>query len=178
MGLKNGRCNWPRGKVLGGSSVLNYMLYVRGNRHDYDGWRDMGNEGWGYSEILQYFTKSEDNRNPYLARPGSPYHRAGGLLTVQEAPWKSPLVLSFVESGQEVTGYPNRDINGKYQTGFMVAQVIYYETARKLSRIITADRDQRRTSLYIFVRTPFPLPVPVEISKIRATDDDEEYLTD
>jgi len=125
LGLKNGRCNWPRGKVLGGSSVLNYMLYVRGNRHDYDGWRDMGNEGWGYSEILQYFTKSEDNRNPYLARPGSPYHRAGGLLTVQEAPWKSPLVLSFVESGQEVTGYPNRDINGKYQTGFMVAQVIY-----------------------------------------------------
>lgn len=124
MGLKNGRCNWPRGKVLGGSSVLNYMLYVRGNRHDYDGWRNMGNEGWGYSEILQYFTKSEDNRNPYLARPGSPYHRAGGLLTVQEAPWKSPLVLSFVEAGQEVTGYPNRDINGKYQTGFMVAQVI------------------------------------------------------
>jgi len=100
------------------------MLYVRGNRHDYDGWRDMGNEGWGYSEILKYFTKSEDNRNPYLARPGSPYHRAGGLLTVQEAPWKSPLVLSFVEAGQEVTGYPNRDINGKYQTGFMIAQVI------------------------------------------------------
>lgn len=125
LGLKNGRCNWPRGKVLGGSSVLNYMLYVRGNRYDYDGWRDMGNDGWGYSEILQYFTKSEDNRNPYLARPGSPYHRTGGLLTVQEAPWKSPLVLSFVEAGQEVTGYPNRDINGKYQTGFMVAQVIY-----------------------------------------------------
>lgn len=111
--------------MLGGSSVLNYMLYVRGNRHDYDSWRDMGNEGWGYSEILKYFTKSEDNRNPYLARPGSPYHRAGGLLTVQEAPWKTPLVLSFIEAGQEVTGYPNRDINGKYQTGFMVAQVIY-----------------------------------------------------
>ncbi|XP_050443310.1 glucose dehydrogenase [FAD, quinone]-like [Adelges cooleyi] len=122
LGMKNLRCNWPRGKVLGGSSVLNYMLYVRGNRYDYDGWRDMGNEGWGYSEILKYFTKSEDNRNPYLARPGSPYHRSGGLLTVQEAPWKTPLVLSFVEAGQEVTGYPNRDINGKYQTGFMVAQ--------------------------------------------------------
>ncbi|XP_022161381.1 glucose dehydrogenase [FAD, quinone] [Myzus persicae] len=134
LGLKNGRCNWPRGKVLGGSSVLNYMLYVRGNRYDYDGWRDMGNEGWGYSEILQYFTKSEDNRNPYLARPGSPYHRAGGLLTVQEAPWKSPLVLSFVEAGQEVTGYPNRDINGKYQTGFMVAQ----GTIRRGTRCSTA----------------------------------------
>ena len=72
--------------MLGGSSVLNYMLYVRGNRRDYDDWEAAGNPGWGYEEVLHYFKKSEDNRNPYLA--ATPYHGTGGYLTVQEAPWR------------------------------------------------------------------------------------------
>jgi choline dehydrogenase-like flavoprotein len=84
LAMKSGRCNWPRGKVLGGSSVLNYMLYVRGNRHDYDHWESLGNPGWGYKNVLRYFKKSEDNRNPYLAP--SKYHSRGGYLTVQESP--------------------------------------------------------------------------------------------
>lgn len=55
---------------MGGSSVLNYMLYVRGNRLDYDRWEAMGNHGWGFDDVLYYFKKSEDNRNPYLAKNG------------------------------------------------------------------------------------------------------------
>ena len=94
------RCSWPRGKVLGGSSVLNYMLYVRGNRRDYDSWAAMGNYGWSYNEVLPYFIKSEDNRNPYLAQ--SPYHGVGGYLTVQESPYKTPLATAFVEGGIEL----------------------------------------------------------------------------
>ncbi|KAH1018844.1 hypothetical protein HUJ05_006535 [Dendroctonus ponderosae] len=105
LGMKNGQCNWPRGKVLGGSSVLNYMLYVRGHRNDYDHWEQMGNPGWNYEEVLKYFIKSEDNRNPYLAK--TPYHGTGGLLTIQESPWRTPLVVAFVEAGMEM-GYPNR----------------------------------------------------------------------
>lgn len=131
LAMKGGRCNWPRGKVLGGSSVLNYMLYVRGNRHDYDYWESMGNPGWGYDQALYYFKKSEDNRNPYLQR--SPYHSTGGYLTVQESPWKTPLVVAFVQAGTEM-GYENRDINGEEQTGFMIAQ----GTIRRGSRCSTA----------------------------------------
>nr|CAH7724670.1 unnamed protein product [Callosobruchus chinensis] len=131
LGMKNGQCNWPRGKVLGGSSVLNYMLYVRGNKNDYDLWEQLGNPGWNYSSVLKYFIKSEDNRNPYLAR--SPYHGTGGMLTVQESPWRTPLVLAFLEAGAEM-GYPIRDINGADQAGFMIAQ----GTIRRGSRCSTA----------------------------------------
>nr|XP_023022825.1 glucose dehydrogenase [FAD, quinone]-like [Leptinotarsa decemlineata] len=131
LGMKNGRCNWPRGKVLGGSSVLNYMLYVRGNKHDYDLWEQLGNPGWNYDNVLKYFKKSEDNRNPYLAK--TPYHSKGGLLTIQESPWRTPLVVAFLEAGLEM-GYPIRDINGAEQAGFMIAQ----GTIRRGSRCSTA----------------------------------------
>lgn len=119
------------------------MLYVRGNRRDYDSWAAMGNYGWSYNEVLPYFIKSEDNRNPYFAQ--SPYHGTGGLLTIQEAPYRTPLASAFLEAGIElgkrnhfsisnlttdiskfritnilIAGYENRDCNGKYQTGFMV----------------------------------------------------------
>lgn len=129
--MEGGRCNWPRGKVLGGSSVLNYMLYLRGNRKDYDMWEALGNPGWGSKEALYYFKKSEDNQNPYLSE--TPYHSEGGLLTVGEAPYHTPLAATFVQAGVEM-GYDNRDINGEKQTGFMIAQ----GTIRRGSRCSTA----------------------------------------
>lgn len=125
------RCNWPRGKVMGGSSVLNAMVYVRGNKRDFESWKAQGNPGWGYEEVLPYFLKSEDNRNPYLTR--TRYHRSGGLLTVQEAPWRSPLSVAFIRAGEEL-GYENRDINGAEQTGFMLGQ----STMRKAARCSTS----------------------------------------
>ncbi|XP_031629976.1 glucose dehydrogenase [FAD, quinone]-like [Contarinia nasturtii] len=125
------RCNWPRGKVMGGSSVLNAMVYVRGNKRDYDSWAQQGNPGWDYENILYYFKKSEDNRNPFLGK--NPYHGTGGYLTVQEAPWRTPLSLAFVKAGQEL-GYENRDINGESQTGFMLTQA----TIRRGSRCSTS----------------------------------------
>jgi len=119
LAMQGGRCNWPRGKVLGGSSVLNYMLYVRGNRRDYDSWAANGNTGWSYDDVLPYFTKSEDNRNPYLAK--SKYHGTDGFLTVQEGPYRTPLAAAFIAAGEEL-GYQNRDCNGEFQTGFMFPQ--------------------------------------------------------
>lgn len=126
------RCNWPRGKVMGGSSVLNAMVYVRGNRLDYDYWREQGNPGWGYDDVLRYFRKSEDNRNPYL-NTDSAYHGKGGYLTVQEAPWRSPLSVAFVKAGTEL-GYRNLDVNGENQTGFMLNQA----TMRRAYRCSTS----------------------------------------
>ncbi|XP_019769845.2 glucose dehydrogenase [FAD, quinone] isoform X1 [Dendroctonus ponderosae] len=119
LGMNNGRCNWPRGKVIGGSSVLNYMLYLRGNKKDYDIWESLGNPGWGSKDALHYFKKSEDNQNPYLAK--THFHSKGGYLTVSEPPFRTPLVAAFIEGGKQL-GYKNRDINGQYQTGFMMAQ--------------------------------------------------------
>ncbi|XP_049767160.1 glucose dehydrogenase [FAD, quinone] [Schistocerca cancellata] len=118
--MEDKRCVWTRGKVLGGSSVLNTMLYIRGNRRDYDTWASLGNAGWSFEEVLPYFRKSQDQRNPYLAR-SSRYHATGGPLTVQDAPWHTPLGIALVQAGVEM-GYEHRDINGERQTGFALFQ--------------------------------------------------------
>ncbi|KAL9878214.1 glucose dehydrogenase [FAD, quinone] [Glossina fuscipes fuscipes] len=128
--MRGDRCFWPRGKVLGGSSVLNAMVYVRGSKNDYNNWESQGNPGWGYEDVLKYFLKSEDVRNPYLAK--TPYHGTGGYLTVQESPWRTPLSIAFLQAGLEM-GYENRDINGEVQTGFMITQ----STIRRGSRCST-----------------------------------------
>lgn len=107
------------------------MVYVRGNKRDYDYWAQQGNPGWDYENVLYYFKKSEDNRNPFLG--GTAYHGSGGYLTVQEAPWRTPLSLAFIKAGMEL-GYENRDINGESQTGFMLTQA----TIRRGSRCSTS----------------------------------------
>ncbi|XP_039307163.1 glucose dehydrogenase [FAD, quinone]-like [Solenopsis invicta] len=126
------RCCWTRGKVLGGSSVLNTMLYIRGNRRDFDQWKSFGNPGWGYEDVLPYFKKSQDQRNPYLAR-NIRYHGTGGYLTVQDSPYITPLGVAFLQAGEEM-GYDICDVNGQQQTGFAFLQF----TMRRGSRCSTA----------------------------------------
>ncbi|KAG9437197.1 glucose dehydrogenase [FAD, quinone] [Apis mellifera carnica] len=126
------RCCWTRGKVLGGSSVLNTMLYIRGNRRDFDQWESFGNPGWGYDDILHYFKKSQDQRNPYLAR-NTKYHSTGGYLTVQDSPYNTPLGIAFLQAGEEM-GYDIVDINGEQQTGF----ALYQYTMRRGTRCSAA----------------------------------------
>ncbi len=112
-GLNGRRIYWPRGKVLGGSSTINGMIYVRGNRRDYDRWSQLGLSGWSYSEILPYFRKSEG----HVERRDA-FHGAEGSLTVCRARGKNPLFELFVEAGRQA-GHPvNDDFNGEEQEGF------------------------------------------------------------
>src|ERR1700680_3111363 len=110
---------WPRGKVMGGSSSINGMLYVRGNPADYDGWAQMGCRGWSYDEVLPFFRKSETYRGA-----GDPEFRSqGGPLIVEDYRTILPLTHHFVEAAQEA-GFPfTPDYNGKTQEGVAYSQM-------------------------------------------------------
>ena len=73
---------------MGGSSTINYMIYMRGNRRDYDGWAEMGNYGWDYEEVLHYFLKSEDNEDDDILQQNPKYHHKNGYQTVEEFPYQ------------------------------------------------------------------------------------------
>ncbi|GKX35522.1 MAG: choline dehydrogenase [Rhizobiaceae bacterium MnEN-MB40S] len=110
----NGRSlYWPRGKVLGGSSTINGMIYVRGNRHDYDRWSQMGLPGWSYDDVLPAFRRSEG----HIQRNGE-YHGSEGELTVCRARGSNPLHETFINAGVEAGHPANDDFNGEGQEGF------------------------------------------------------------
>ena len=123
------RIDWPRGKVLGGSSSLNGLLYVRGQREDYDRWAELGNRGWRYADVLRYFRKSEDQE-----RGADAYHGVGGPLKVSDLRLRRPIADHFIAAAQEV-GIPfNHDYNGATQEGVGYFQ----QTAHKGFRWSTA----------------------------------------
>ncbi|MHC5351924.1 GMC family oxidoreductase [Metapseudomonas furukawaii] len=111
----------PRGRVWGGSSAINGMIYIRGSRHDYDRWAALGNRGWGFDEVLPYFLRSE-----HFEPNDSPWHGRGGELNVAELRSPSPINRPFYQAAGEL-GWPyNADFNGADQEGigpFHVTQV-------------------------------------------------------
>jgi len=110
---------WPRGRVLGGSSSINAMIYIRGSRHDYDTWRDeYGCDGWGYTDLLPYFLRSEHN-----SRGESAWHGASGPLSVQDLRYKSSLTEAFVAAARNCGQAANDDFNGAQQDGVGFYQV-------------------------------------------------------
>lgn len=140
--LQDGPCDWadrtvpqvqlggrrifvPQGRVVGGSSAINYMIYMRGNRGDYDQWQREGNEGWGYDDVLPYFVRSENNLK-FKDR----YHGTGGPLTVTSHPPGNELVERYFAAAQEV-GIPyNPDFNGETQEGCGPMQATLANRAR------------------------------------------------
>ena len=120
---------WPRGRVLGGSNSINGLLYVRGQARDYDVWRQLGNEGWSYREVLPYFRRSEDQE-----RGADELHGSGGPLAITDLRMTNPLCEAYVEAGAEAGVPRTRDFNGKSQEG-----VGYYQlTTRDGRRASTA----------------------------------------
>lgn len=129
--LHNRRTYWPRMKALGGCSSMNAMIYIRGNRADYDGWRDgYGATGWGYDEVLPYFVKAEDNE-----RLGAPYHGQDGPLHVEDRRFTHELTEAWVESAVVAGLKRNDDFNGAEQEGAGLYQV----TCRRGRRWSVAD---------------------------------------
>jgi choline dehydrogenase-like flavoprotein len=134
---KNGAANWgfatvpqpglggrrgyqPRGKVLGGSSSVNAMIYIRGHRTDYDGWAAEGNAGWSFQDVLPYFKRSQHNE-----RGADEHHGTGGPLNVMDLRSPNRFGPIFVEAGKQA-GYPeNRDFNGAEQEGVGTYQVTH-----------------------------------------------------
>lgn len=120
LGMKSEKCTVPRGKVMGGSSTINYMIYTRGNRHDYDRWEKLGNNGWGYKDVLPYFLKFENMTIPELGEDKM-YHGTTGELPVTYVPYRTPLADAFLKAGKEI-GQRVVDYNGKTQVGFSYLQ--------------------------------------------------------
>ena len=117
-GANNRRIYLPRGRMLGGSSSMNAMIYIRGNPLDYDEWRDAGCAGWGWDDLLPYFLRAEDNE-----RGASEFHGAGGPLPVSEARARSASCEAFMEA-VDALGLPrNEDFNDGEQDGYGYYQV-------------------------------------------------------
>ena len=121
VGLKGRRGYQPRGKALGGSSAINAMLYVRGQREDYDQWRDMGCEGWGFDDVLAYFKRSENNQ-----RGNSELHGTGGPLSVAFQQSPRPISAAWMEAAQQCGLALNDDFNGPSQEGVGLHQVTQF----------------------------------------------------
>jgi choline dehydrogenase len=120
---------WPRGKVLGGSSSINGLIYIRGQRQDFDLWRQLGNAGWSYDDLLPYFRRAEKQE-----RGADEFHGADGPLCVSDLRARHELHDAFIAAAQEAGHPPNRDFNGAEQDGVGPLQV----TVRGLCRCSAA----------------------------------------
>jgi choline dehydrogenase len=116
--LDRRRAYLPRGRVVGGSSAINTMVYIRGNRSDYDEWAELGATGWSYDDVLPFYKMSEDNE-----RGADMFHGVGGPLRVSDARSVHPLLLDWVAAAQEAGHPATPDFNGAEQTGVGMYQM-------------------------------------------------------
>lgn len=138
---------WPRGKVLGGSSSINAMLYVRGQRADYDGWRQLGCEGWAWDDVLPYFRKAQ-----HQSRGGDELHATGGPLHVGD-PADGHAVSEAAIASAEALGLPRRDCNGPEQEGASWFQVNIKDGKRHSAAVAYLHPAMARPNLRVLTRS-------------------------
>ncbi len=143
-GLYGRRIALNRGKVLGGTSCMNYMVYMRGNRGDYDHWRQLGNEGWAYEDVLPYFKKSETNE-----RIRDKFHGSTGPLAVSDQKSRSPLTQLYFEACAAAGMTRNDDVNGATQEGYGWFQATIGKTGRCSTAVAFLHPNRGRKNLEV-----------------------------
>lgn len=138
---------WPRGKVLGGSSSINAMCYVRGHARDYDEWIGLGADGWGWDAVLPYFRRSEGN-----ARGSDALHGGDGPLSVSDLRHVNPLSRAFVEAAVQAGHARNDDFSGPRQEGFGLYQVTQRDGARCSAATAYLHPVEKRPNLKVITR--------------------------
>ncbi len=160
-GLNGRSIEWPRGKVLGGSSSLNGLLYVRGQAQDYDRWRQMGNTGWGWDDVLPLFKRSENNE-----RGADEFHGDQGNLSVSNMRIQRPITDAWVAAAQSAGYKFNPDYNGHDQEGVGFFQLTTRNGRRCSSAVAFLNPAKKRDNLTILTHAQVE---KVEISEGRAT---------
>ena len=138
------RIYWPRGKTLGGSSSINGLIYIRGQREDYDHWAELGNTGWGYDDVLPYFIKSEGNQ-----RGAIPFHGSGGPLKVSDIGARHELIEAFIDGAGQIGVPRTDDFNGAQQEGAGYYQLTTHKGWRCSTAKAYLDPARGRTNLRI-----------------------------
>ncbi|MBM3344647.1 MAG: choline dehydrogenase [Betaproteobacteria bacterium] len=134
----------PRGRVLGGSSAINGLIYIRGQTQDFDQWRQLGNVGWGADDVLPYFRKAEDNE-----RGADAWHGAGGPLGVSDLRDRHPLAQAWVDAAEQC-GYPrNADFNGAEQEGAGLYQTTMRNGVRSSTAAAYLAPVRNRSNLHV-----------------------------
>ncbi|MGE0803195.1 MAG: GMC family oxidoreductase [Lautropia sp.] len=143
-GMNGRRIYWPRGKTLGGSSSINGLIYIRGQRQDFDHWAALGNPGWGFDDVLPYFIRSEGNQ-----RGTSDFHGGDGPLRISDIGAKHELIEAFI-AGAEQIGVPRTDdFNGANQEGAGYYQLTTHRGLRCSTAQAYLKPAKRRANLRI-----------------------------
>ena len=137
---------YPRGKGVGGSSLINSMIYIRGNRKDYDEWSALGNKGWSYEDVLPYFKKSECHW-----KGESVFHGGNGLMGVTPAfeRYSNPLWQALTNAGTDIGLKPNDDFNGSTQEGLGIFDMTIREGKRQSTASTFLKTARHRKNLFI-----------------------------
>lgn len=121
LGLRGHHCQYPQGQGMGGTTLINAMMAIRGNPDDYNRWAEAGNTGWAYKDVLKYFKKMENFHNDGSGKVDVDYRGTNGPLHITFSRYVSNVAKAFLEAGQEI-GFPLIDYNGKKQIGFSELQ--------------------------------------------------------
>jgi choline dehydrogenase len=145
--LAGRRLPWPRGKVLGGSSAINGLIYIRGQRQDFDLWRQLGNTGWSYDDVLPYFCRAENQE-----RGADEHHGAGGPLDVTDLRAHHELHDAFIAAAEEAEYRRNLDFNGAEQDGVGPLQVTVRNKRRCSAAVAYLRPALKRPNLRVEIR--------------------------